>query len=154
MCGSTAGVMDAGLLLLIEMGQSYMLFRFQERNPRSSPAKMHTEDASLWSTASSATPESSPILAHIGPIDQDTTQAARFLDRAVVLPERQHKNGNEDADDADDAQGGLLRLVVEMGKSALTSQGNSHAGLLEPLKQQFLNALRGPGATGGYIGFA
>eukprot|EP00964_Phaeocystis_antarctica_P030774 scaffold17410_cov57-Phaeocystis_antarctica.AAC.1 len=37
-----------------------------------------------------------------------------------------------------------------MGKSALTSQGKSHAGLLEPLKQQFLNALRGPGATEGH----
>ena len=118
MGGSTAGVMDAGLLLLIEMGQSYMLFRFQERNPRSSPAKMHTEDASLWSTASSATPESSPILAHIGPRGQGATQAARFLDRAVVLPGRheQHENGKEDADDAVEAQGGLLRLMVEMGE--------------------------------------
>eukprot|EP00964_Phaeocystis_antarctica_P011433 scaffold6318_cov56-Phaeocystis_antarctica.AAC.5 len=89
------------------MGQSYMLFRFQERNPRSSPAKMHTEDASLWSTASSATPESSPILAHIGPRGQGATQAARFLDHAVVLPERhqQHENGKKDADDAVEAQG-------------------------------------------------
>ena len=95
---------------------------------------------SIWSTASSAPPESSPILAHIGPIGQGATQAARFLDRAVVLPERQHENGKEDADDAAKAQGGLLHLMVEMGKSALTSQGKSHAGLLEPLKQQLLNA--------------
>ena len=120
MCGSTAGVMDAGLLLLIEMGQSYMLLSFlrEETQGQSSPAKMHTEDASLWSTASSATPESSPILAHIGPRGQGATQAARFLDHAVVLPERhqQHENGKEDADDAVEAQVGLLRLMVEMGE--------------------------------------
>ena len=68
------------------------------------------------SRASSTTPESSPILAHIGPRCQDTTQAARFFDRAAVLPERQHENGKEDADDAVEAQGGLLRLMVEMGE--------------------------------------
>ena len=101
------------------------------RNPRSRPANIHTADASLWSTASSAPPESSPILAHIGPRGQGATQAARFLDRAVVLPGRheQHENGKEDADDAVEAQGGLLRLEVEMGKLGLTSQGKSHAGL-------------------------
>ena len=72
-----------------------------------------------------------------------------------MLPEHQHENGKEDADDAVEAQGGLLRLMVEMGKSGLTSQGKSHAGIqTKPLKQQFLNALRGPGATGGHIGFA
>ena len=60
--------------------------------------------------------------------------------RCVVLPERQHENGKEDADDAAKAQGGLLHLMVEMGKSGLTSQGKSHVGLLDPLKQQFLNA--------------
>ena len=73
---------------------------------------------SIWSTASSAPPKSSPILAHIGPIGQGATQAARFLDHAVVLPERhqQHENGKEDADDAVEAQVGLLRLMVEMGE--------------------------------------
>eukprot|EP00964_Phaeocystis_antarctica_P151914 scaffold119608_cov57-Phaeocystis_antarctica.AAC.2 len=91
--------------------------------------QIYTENASSRSAALSAPPESSPILARIGPRGQGTTQAALFFDRAAVLPERQHENGKEDADDAVEAQGGLLRLMVEMGKSGVTSQGRSHAGL-------------------------
>eukprot|EP00964_Phaeocystis_antarctica_P011905 scaffold6568_cov60-Phaeocystis_antarctica.AAC.4 len=150
--GSTTGVVDAGLLLLVEMGQSMPLSFSGGTIKRVLPTQRGC--FSIWSTASSAPPESSPILAHIGPIGQGATQAARFLDRTVVLPERQHENGNEDADDADDAQGGLLRLVVEMGKSGLTAQGNSHAGLRAAQTAAPECTVRGPGASGGHIGFA
>eukprot|EP00964_Phaeocystis_antarctica_P136408 scaffold100852_cov66-Phaeocystis_antarctica.AAC.3 len=111
---------------------------------------------SLSSTASSAPPESSPILAHIGPIGQDTTQAARFLDRAVVLPERHelHEKGKEDTDDAVEAQGGVFCLMVEMGKSGLTSQGKSHACGLRAAQAAVPECAARPGATGGHIGLA
>ena len=39
MGGSTAGVMDAGLLLLIEMGQSYMLLSFLREEPKVNQAQ-------------------------------------------------------------------------------------------------------------------
>jgi len=65
------------------------------------------------------------------------TQTARFLDRAVVLPERQ-ENGKEDADDAVEARGGLLRLMVEMGKSPVCRRRANLMLVSEPLKQQFL----------------
>ena len=138
MGGSTAGVVDAGLLLLVEMGQS-MLLSFSGGNQRCAP---HTERMLLYMEHSLERPSGEqPHLSPYRPaIGQCATQAARFLDRAVVLPERQHENGKEDADDAAKAQGGLLHLMVEMGKSGLTSQGKSHVGLLDPLKQQFLNA--------------
>eukprot|EP00964_Phaeocystis_antarctica_P006790 scaffold3671_cov61-Phaeocystis_antarctica.AAC.5 len=97
----TAGVMDAGLLLLIKLGQS-MLCPQEEPKPTSAQYR-----------------------------PQGAAQAARFLDRAVVLPERHHeqRENGKDADDAVETQGGLLRLMVEMGKPDLTSQGKSYAGL-------------------------
>jgi len=78
--GSTAGVVDAGLLLLIEMGQS-MLLSLSEEEPKHTPSKYTRSGCcSIWSTASSASPESSPILAHIGLLGQGATQAARVFD--------------------------------------------------------------------------
>ena len=63
-------------------------------------------------TASGAPLESSPNLARNGPRGQGATQTASGFLTALALPERhkQHDNGKEDADDAGEAQGGLLHL--------------------------------------------
>lgn len=91
MGGSTAGAKDAGLLLLIEMGQNVLSF--------------------VAHTTSSAPPESSLNLARNSPKGQGAKTASGFS-TALALPERhkQHDNGKEDADDAVEARGGLLHL--------------------------------------------
>eukprot|EP00964_Phaeocystis_antarctica_P099987 scaffold65719_cov65-Phaeocystis_antarctica.AAC.5 len=134
------------------MGQS-MLLSFSGGNQRCAP---HTERMLLYMEHSLERPSGEqPHLSPYRPaIGQCATQAARFLDRAVVLPERQHENGKEDADDAAKAQGGLLHLMVEMEKSAdvagqisCWSPGSAQAAVPEC-------TVRGPGATGGQIGCA
>ena len=89
MGGSTAGAKDAGSLLLIEMGRLSFLAH----------------------TASSAPPESSLNLARKSPKGQGAQTASGFS-TALALPERhkQHDHGKQDADDAVEARGGLLRL--------------------------------------------
>ena len=92
MGGSTAGVKDAGLLLLIEMGQNVLSF--------------------VAHTASSAgPPESSLNLARNSPKGQGAKTASGFSN-ALALPKRhkQHDHGKQDADDAVEARGGLLCL--------------------------------------------
>ena len=93
MGGSTAGAKDAGLLLLIEMG------------------RVHRNVLSFVAHTSSAPPESSLNLARNSPKGQGAKTASGFSN-ALALPKRhkQHDHGNQDADDAVEARGGLLRL--------------------------------------------
>eukprot|EP00964_Phaeocystis_antarctica_P009260 scaffold5019_cov60-Phaeocystis_antarctica.AAC.3 len=61
------------------MGQS-MLLSLSEEEPKHTPSKYTRSGCcSIWSTASSASPESSPILAHIGLLGQGATHRRRAL---------------------------------------------------------------------------
>ena len=129
MGGSTAGVVDAGLLLLVEMGQS-MLLSFSGGNQR---CATHTERMLLYMEHSLERPfgEQPHLRPHRPNRPGCNTDGAVSRPRCVVLPARheQHEHGKEDANDAVEAQGGLIRLMVEVGKSGLTSQGKSYAGV-------------------------
>ena len=123
MSGTIAVDMDAGLLLLIEMGQIRLRLLWAnffccQKSPKAHPQESCTEEVFSWSTASSAPPESSPMPACVYRPERPGGQhRRRYFPDPLAQPDRQeqHGNGKDDADDAVEARGGPLRLMIEMG---------------------------------------
>ena len=129
MSGTIAVGMDAGLLLLIKMGQIRLLLLWADffvvrRAKRRNPQEPCTEGVFSRSTALSAPPESSPT--SYRPKRPGGHHRWRCFPDPLAQPKRQeqHENGKKDADDAVEARGGLLRLMIGMGKSTRSSGRN------------------------------